>query len=165
MRDDAEGRLRGAAAVRRALERSGRSAAAGFTLIELMVVAVVLAVLAAAILPSVVGGLAPAQRARAESDVAVLEDTLERFYLDVGRYPTTEEGLRALFFDPDVDKGVWRGPYLRKPLFKDPWGNEYVYCSPGVISGQPYEILSYGKDGQEGGEDDAADVHSWVELE
>jgi general secretion pathway protein G len=130
-----------------------------------MVVAVVLAVLAAAIVPAVINRIGPAKRARAQSDIATLEDTVERFYLDVGRYPTAEEGLRALYFDPDVEEGEWHGPYLRKPLFDDPWGHEYIYRCPGIVSGQAYEIVSYGKDGEEGGEGEAEDVQSWVELE
>ena len=165
MRHESEGRRAGPAAARRVAEDVDRSAAAGFTLIELMVVAVVLAVLAAAILPAVLNRIGPAKRARAQSDIAVLEGTLQQFYLDVGRFPTAEEGLRALYFDPETEEGTWNGPYLTKPLFDDPWGNEYVYRCPGLVSGQAYEILSYGKDGAEGGEEEAADVESWVAVE
>jgi general secretion pathway protein G len=158
-------RWTGPTAARRGAGRVAASAVAGFTLIELMVVAVVLAVLAAAILPAVISRIGPAKQARAQSDIAVLEGSLERYYLDVGRYPTSEESLRALYFDPETGEGTWRGPYLTKPLFKDPWGNDYVYRCPGVVSGQAFEIVSYGKDGEEGGEGEAEDVHSWVELE
>lgn len=136
-----------------------------FTLIELMIVAVVLAILAAAIIPNYIGRAEKARRGRAESDIAVLETALEMFYLDVGHFPTTEEGLRVLYYAPQTEEEGWDGPYVRKPSFEDPWENEYVYRSPGTASEQPYEIISYGKDGEEGGEEDAADVTSWVEDE
>lgn len=141
------------------------AARAGFTLIELMIVAVVLAILAAAIVPNVVGRAETARRSRAQSDIAALDTALDLFYVNVGRYPTTEEGLRVLYYEPDTEVEGWKGPYLKKPIFEDPWGNEYVYRSPGVYSNQPYEIMSYGKDGEEGGEEDNADVKSWVERQ
>ena len=150
---------------RSALVPVSRLASAGFTLIELMVVAVVVAILAAAIIPSLVGRAEVARRSRAQADIAVLETALELFYLDMGHYPTTEQGLRALYFAPAEEAEKWREPYLKKPLFEDPWGNEYVYRSPGTHSSQPYEIVSYGKDGEEGGEKDDADVQSWVDIE
>ena len=107
----------------------------------------------------------PARRARAQADIAAFETVLDMFSLDIGRYPTTEEGLRVLYFEPETDADRWRGPYLKKPQFRDPWGSDYVYRSPGIYSDQPYEIVSYGKDAQEGGEGDDADVPSWVEME
>ncbi len=89
---------------------------------------------------------------------------MELFYLDMGRFPTAEEGLRALYYKPEGEEEAnWDGPYLRKPLFKDPWNHEYVYATPGTHSDMPYEIVSYGKDGQEGGEGESADAHNWVE--
>jgi general secretion pathway protein G len=142
--------------------RAGR---AGFTLIELMIVAVVLAILAAAIVPNIVGRTEVARRSRAQSDIASMESLLQLYYLDMGRYPTSEEGLRVLYYPPDEDEDKWRGPYMTKPQFEDPWGNDYVYRSPGTNSQMPYEIVSYGADGQEGGEGDDADVQSWVEEE
>lgn len=148
-----------------ALLPANRLASAGFTLIELMIVAAVLAILAAAIVPNLVGRRETARRSRAQSDIAVLESMLELFYLDMDRYPSTEEGLRVLYFEPETDAEKWQGPYLRKPLFEDPWRNEYVYRSPGTDSVQPYEIVSYGKDGEQGGEGDDADVQSWVDIE
>jgi general secretion pathway protein G len=127
-----------------------------------MVVAVVLAILAAAVMSSLVSRAETARRARAQADIATFETLLELYYLDVGRYPATEEGLRVLYYPPSSDEEKWKGPYVKKPLFADPWARDYVYRSPGQNSSQPYEILSYGKDGQEGGEGDAADVTSWV---
>ena len=152
-------------AARVTLLRARGSAAAGFTLIELMVVAVVLAILAAAIIPRFIGQTEKARCARAESDIAALETALELFHLNMGHYPSTEEGLRVLYFAPETDEEKWAGPHLTKPRFKDPWDNEYVYRSPGTYSEQPYEIVSYGKDGEEGGEGDDADITSWVDIE
>jgi len=142
-----------------------RRAAAGFTLVELMIVAVVLAILAAAIIPRFVGRTEAARQMRALADIAHLETQLELFCLDMGRYPTTEEGLRALYFPPEADDEGWKGPYVLKPTFEDPWGNAYVYSSPGLHTDMPYEILSYGKNGEEGGEGDDADITSWVEAQ
>ena len=149
----------------RARRRARKSNAAGFTLIELMIVAVVLAILAAAIVPRFIGREETAKRSRAEADIAALETSLDMFNLYMGRYPTEEEGLRVLYFEPEEEAERWKGPYVTKPLFKDPWGNEYVYRCPGIYSDQAYEIVSYGKDGEEGGEGDDADVRSWIEVE
>ena len=148
---------------RRAGRQGGRRSRRGFTLIELMIVAVVLGILAAAIVPRLIDRAKTARIKRAQSDIAAMETAMELFYLDVGRFPTTEEGLRALYYQPDDEAGNWDGPYLRKPLFKDPWNREYVYRCPGTQSDLPYEVVSYGKDGQEGGEGENADVHNWVE--
>ena len=146
---------------RAALRGRRRRATAGFTLIELMIVAVVLAILAAAILPNVIGRTETARQMRAKSDIAVLEMALDLFYLDMGRYPATEEGLRVLYYPPETDAEKWTGPYLKKPTLEDPWDNPYVYYSPGTHTDMPYEIISYGKDGDEGGEADGADITSW----
>jgi general secretion pathway protein G len=143
---------------------SAASGRGGFTLIELMIVAVVLGILAAAIVPRVMGRQEVARRNRAKSDIAALETALELFYLDMGRYPTSEEGLRVLYYEPEGESENWRRQ-LKKPLFNDPWGNQYEYRCPGIYSDLPFEIVSYGMDGEEGGEDDAADVQSWVEVE
>ncbi len=138
----------------------------GFTLIELMVVMVLLAILAAAIVPNVVGKSDKAKYTKAKTDIAMIESLLDQYYLDMGRYPTTEEGLRVLFFKPEDDDGSWKGPYSKKPIPNDPWGNPYVYESPGTHSQQPYEVASYGKDGAEGGEGDYnEDIVSWVLLD
>jgi len=152
-------------AARLALVGAGRCAASGFTLIELMIVAVVLAILAAAIIPNIVGRTEIARRSRAQSDIAAMQNLLELYYLDMGRYPTEEEGLRVLYYAPDEAEERWKGPYMKKPQFSDPWGNRYVYRSPGTESDQPYEIVSYGANGEEGGEGDAADITSWEPVE
>lgn len=150
---------------RMALHKARRRAAAGFTLIELMIVAVVLAILAAAVIPNIVGRTEKARRARAQSDIAAFETLLDLYYLDMGRYPDSDEGLRVLYYVPDEDEERWGGPYMKKPTFTDAWGGEYEYRIPGTYSGQAYEIVSYGKDGEEGGEGDDEDVQSWVDTE
>lgn len=158
-------RRRSAMSLSRALTLKPRAlCAGGFTLVELMVVAVVVAILAAAIVTSLVGHTEKARVSVAHSDIAKLETALDIFCLDTGSYPTTEQGLRVLFTAPEDEEG-WRGPYVRKPDFSDPWGNDYVYRSPGIRASYPYEIASYGKDGQEGGEGDDADITSWVDVE
>lgn len=144
-------------------KRSARQRA--FTLIELMVVLVILAVLATAILPNVIGKSARAKRTKAQADIAVIESLLDQFYLDLDRYPTMEEGLRVLYYPLPEEEKRWKGPYSKKPITNDPWDNPYVYESPGTHSPLPYEVMSYGTDGVEGGEDDAADIVSWPEEE
>lgn len=133
----------------------------GFTLIELMVVLAILALLAAAILPNVVGKSDTAKQSKAKSDIAVIEGLLDNFYLDMGRYPTSEEGLNALFTSPDGDNPKWKGPYSKKKIAPDPWGQPYQYVAPGTHSSQPYEVWSCGRDGQEGGTGPDADIPSW----
>jgi general secretion pathway protein G len=133
-----------------------RNSAKGFTLVELMVVVLIIAALAALIVPRVIGRQADAYRAKALSDISTLDSALQAFRLDNDRYPTTEEGLQALRTAPSDAKN-WRGPYLQKPLVPDPWQHEYVYECPGP-NGQDFVVLSYGKDGQPGGEGDNADV-------
>ena len=136
-----------------------------FTLIELLVVLAILATIAIAIVPNIVTKPEEAKRTKAITDIGVIENLLDQFYLDMGRYPTTEEGLRVLYYPPDEDREKWKGPYPKKPIGKDPWGNPYIYRRPGRHALEPYEIVSYGKDGQEGGEGDNADIGSWVEVE
>ena len=147
------------------MRREERREERGFTLIELLVVLAILAILAAAILPNVVGKKEGANRVKAQTDIAMIESLLDQFYLDMDRYPTTEEGLRVLYFAPEEETEKWKGPYPKKPIPRDPWGNPYVYESPGIRSAQAYEVMSYGRDGEEGGENEDADVISWVDIE
>jgi len=138
--------------------------AKAFTLVELMVVLLILGILAVAIVPNVVGKSDQAKRTKAGSDIAVMEGLLDQLYLDMGRYPTTEEGLRTLYYPPEQEREKWRGPYSKKPIVNDPWGHPYLYDCPGSHSTLPYEVASYGKDGTEGGEGDNADIISWAEV-
>lgn len=135
---------------------------AGFTLIELLVVMIILAVLAAAVIPRVIHRTEDARRTRAMTDISTLTSALEAYKVDNGDYPTTEQGLMALWQPPTTDPVPkhWNGPYLKKPIITDPWGNPYVYTCPGEHD-PDFDIVSYGKDGQPGGEGDNADIVSW----
>jgi len=130
---------------------------AGFTLLELLVVLIVLALLAGLVAPRVMGYLAGARRDTAELQIRRLATVLEYYRLDTGRYPTEQEGLRALVERPaGVDR--WNGPYIEGGLPEDPWGHPYVYRAP--ADGAPFEILSLGADGAPGGEGEDADISS-----
>jgi general secretion pathway protein G len=130
----------------------------GFTLIELMVVILILAILAALIVPRVIGHSGDAKRAKAASDIAEIKNGLDRFRLQCDRYPTTEEGLQALMSGQDIQG--WRGPYLSK-MVNDPWQGEYVYED---LGNDTYSVMSYGADGQPGGEGEAEDVGDDVQA-
>ena len=127
-------------------------------MIELLIVLVILSLLAALVGPALVERLKPAKRTAAQSQIEEFMSALDTYYVDVGRYPSTEEGLQALREKPSSAL-KWDGPYLIKELPIDPWGTPYVYRAPGRNGG--YEIISYGADGKEGGDGENADVNSW----
>jgi general secretion pathway protein G len=129
-----------------------------FTLIEMLVVILILSILAALIIPRLVGRTSDAKIAAAKSDIATLSSAVQQYRLDNDHYPTTEQGLQSLSVQPS-DAPHWKGPYLTKPINNDAWGNAYVYQSPGP-NGQDYLITSYGSDGAPGGTGDAADITS-----
>ncbi|MBX3110689.1 MAG: type II secretion system major pseudopilin GspG [Fimbriimonadaceae bacterium] len=134
--------------------RHGRKA---FTLIELLVVITILAVLAAMILPRLIGRAEDAKVAKALADLSELNKELQTFRLDNGRFPTTDEGLNALWEQP-ADLTGWKGPYSQKPVTNDPWGNAYHYEWPGSGGDDSFVLLSYGSDGQTGGDGYAEDL-------
>ncbi|WP_053843500.1 type II secretion system major pseudopilin GspG [Paracidovorax avenae] len=134
-----------------------RKSSRGFTLIELLVVLAILTLLAGLVGPRVLGQLGGAKAKTAAVQIADLDKSLELFKLDVGRYPTTEEGLNALVTRPGSVSG-WAGPYLKGGVPTDPWGHPYRYASPGPNGG--IEILSLGADGAPGGEGEAADIRN-----
>jgi len=131
----------------------------GFSLIELLVVLVILGLLGGIVGPAVMSKLGGAKTDTAKAQIEDLAASLDLFRLDVGRYPTSDEGLQALV-EPPSDAPNWAGPYLRKkkvPL--DPWGQEYYYRSPGEHG--EFDIASLGSDKSEGGEGESRDVVSW----
>ncbi len=130
----------------------------GFTLVELLVVLVILVLLASIIGPRVIGYLGSSKSKAARIQIESLVTSMELFHVDVGRYPTTSEGLDALVKSSTSIKG-WNGPYLTKGTVPaDPWGAAFKYESPG--KGKPFEIFSLGADGKEGGSDEDADIRS-----
>ncbi|MBW2603135.1 MAG: type II secretion system major pseudopilin GspG [Deltaproteobacteria bacterium] len=135
----------------------------GFTLIELMVVIVILGILAGLIIPRIMGRPEEAKQLKAKIQIESLETALNLYKLDNGAYPDTEQGLQALIEKPETGKlpKKWRkGGYLEKGrLPKDPWGNDYIYLSPGAHG--DYDIISYGSDSVPGGEDKDKDINSW----
>jgi general secretion pathway protein G len=130
----------------------------GFTLIELLVVVFILALLAALVGPRFFGKVGQSKQAAARVQIEMFGSALDQFRLDTGRYPTTQEGLGSLQASPGNVAG-WEGPYLRKDVPRDPWGNVYQYKSPGDHG--EYDLWSHGSDSVPGGEGEAADVTSW----
>ena len=135
----------------------------GFSLIELMVVIVILGVLMAKIAPNFITRIDDSKIQKAKVDIVAIETGLKLYRVDNGNYPTTEQGLSALISPPEtgeLPKNWKTGGYLeKKSVPKDPWGNEFVYLSPGMNG--PYDIISYGKDGMQGGEGNDKDINSW----
>jgi general secretion pathway protein G len=137
--------------------------ASGFTLIEIMVVVVIIGLLAAVIVPSIVGKVDEARVAKARQDIQAIQTALTMYRLDNFRYPTTDQGLKALVQQPsDPSIKNWRpGGYIQQGSLKDPWGNDYQYIAPGTHGGGEYDLYSFGRDGQEGGEGLDGDIGNW----
>ena len=136
----------------------------GFTLIEILIVVVILGFLVATVGPNLFQRVSQAERTAAKNQLDVFELALDNYKLDNGRYPTTEQGLEALIYEPTLppipDK--WRGPYLeKKEIPDDPWGNKYHYRCPGQHNNHSYDLWSYGADNKPGGSGDNADVTNW----
>lgn len=130
----------------------------GLTFIEMMVVLAIIGLLLALVGPQFIGQVGKAESQAARNQIALFETALDTFRLDVGRYPTTQEGLEALRSRPfGLDR--WDGPYLRKGVPNDPWGTAYLYRSPGQHG--PYDLFSYGADGAAGGDGDNRDITNW----
>ena len=133
----------------------------GFTLIEIMVVLIIIGLLAGIVVPKLMGRTEEAKRTKTAVQIKNLQSSLDLYKLDSGVYPSTDQGLQALVEKPAVGEipNNWKeGGYIDK-IPKDPWGNNYVYISPGVHG--DYDLYSYGADGEEGGEGRNADIQSW----
>ena len=125
---------------------------AAFTLIELLVVIIILAILAAVVIPRVIGRTEDARFAKATADISTIDGVLEHYKLDTGSYPSTDEGLQALVTNTSNNER-WNGPYIKNQVPVDPWGNPYLYRMPGE-NGLDYDIFSAGPDKQPGTQDD-----------
>lgn len=131
----------------------------GFTLLELLIVMIIIGLLAALIGPKMIGRVGESRQTVAKQQIEGFSSALEMYKLDTTKYPAQEQGLEALVTEP---QGItnWKGPYLKKKFVpKDPWGNNYVYIYPGEHG--DYDIVSYGSDGNSGGDGEAKDVASW----
>ncbi|MGN2390324.1 type II secretion system major pseudopilin GspG [Pelomicrobium sp. G1] len=131
---------------------------AGFTLLELLVVMVILGLLAGFVAPRYFSQVGKSEAKTARVQIEAFGKALDQYRLDVGRYPTSEQGLGALVRRPE-NEPRWDGPYLKKGVPADPWGRPYFYRSPGEHG--EYDLASWGKDGQPGGSGEAADLVSW----
>lgn len=130
----------------------------GFTLTELLIVLVIVGLLAALVGPTLYQRINPAKQSVARAQMENFMTALDSYFLDNGNFPAPQQGLNALRTRPE-GAAKWNGPYLKKEIPVDPWGNPYVYRSPGRNGG--YEIISHGADGKEGGEGEYADINSW----
>jgi general secretion pathway protein G len=130
----------------------------GFTLLELLVVMVIIGLLAGYVGPKFFGQIGKSEVKATRAQIDGLSKALDQYRLEVGRYPTTEQGLVALVSKPG-DEPRWGGPYLSKAVPKDPWHNDYQYRAPGEHG--DYDLFSFGRDGRPGGEGEDADLTSW----
>jgi general secretion pathway protein G len=129
----------------------------GFTLVEMLVVMVMIALLASLVAPRLFPKLGKGKQSAAHAQIELLGQALDQFRLDTGRYPTTQEGLNVLVTNQTIEN--WDGPYLKKALPSDPWGKPYSYQCPGQHG--EYDLISYGRDGAPGGDGEDKDVVSW----
>jgi general secretion pathway protein G len=140
----------------------------GFTLMEILIVITILGILASLVAVKIMDRPGEARALKAQLDIQTLENAVKLYKLDNAYYPSTEQGLRALVERPSAGRipGKWReGGYLEKGVVpKDPWGNDYLYLSPGVHSAN-FDLWSYGADGEQGGEGEDADVTNWIGAE
>jgi general secretion pathway protein G len=140
-----------------------RQPRAGFTLIEMLVVILLIGMLAALVAPNVFRNVGASKETAARVQIEMLAATLDAYRLDNDIYPSSEQGLEALRREPlSVPRPRnWRGPYLRKEVPLDPWGNRYVYRNPGIGNPLGFDLTSLGRDGREGGEGEYADIRNW----
>ena len=130
----------------------------GFTLLELLVVMVIIGLLAGYVAPKYFAQIGKSEVKVARAQIDALEKALDQYRLDVGRYPSSEQGLAGLV-TPPANEPKWQGPYLKKAVPPDPWGRPYVYRYPGEHG--DVDLYSYGRDGQAGGKGEDADITNW----
>ncbi len=129
----------------------------GFTLVEMLVVMVIISLVAALVGPRLFPKLGKGKQSAAKAQIELLGQGLDHFRLDIGRHPTTQEGLQVLLVNPGIEQ--WDGPYLKKEMPNDPWDKPYHYQSPGTHG--DYDLLTYGRDNAPGGEGEDQDIVSW----
>ena len=130
----------------------------GFTIVELLAVAMILSLLAVFVVPRVFKSFGKAKHEIARGKMGIIDNALGRFHYDCGRFPAEQEGLDALLTAPADLQEKWDGPYLKKSELLDPWDNPYVYVQPGMINTTSYDLMSLGADGADGGEGENADI-------
>ena len=130
----------------------------GFTLIEVLVVIMIISMLAVFVAPKMLKQVGKSKKDIAKAQMGIIETAIDRFYLDCGRYPNDASGLEELLFQPNDLEGKWNGQYLKRSQILDPWKNPYVFKQSGEINVGSYDLISYGADGQQGGEGDNEDI-------
>jgi len=139
-------------------EKTSPHLSKGFTLLELLVVMVIIGMLASFVAPKFFAQIGKSEIKTARAQIDALEKALDQYRLDVGRYPSTEQGLQSLVAQP-AGESRWAGPYLKKALPLDPWSHPYIYRHPGEHG--EFDLLSHGRDGQVGGAGEAQDIVNW----
>ena len=144
-----------------------RGKKSGFTLIHLLIIIVVVVIIAVIAAPRLLRQQEKGKRTTAASDIDNLGLALDIYASYNGTYPSTEQGLKSLWEKPIIAPipSKWQGPYLEKPILKDPWSNDYIYIYPGKHNKHDYDLLSYGKDNAYGGKGDNEDITNWTEEE
>jgi general secretion pathway protein G len=132
-----------------------------FTLVELIVVVLIITMLAAFVAPRMFTGIGKTKADLTRAKMAIIENAINRFYIDCNRYPDDSEGLEVLILPPsDMEEGKWRGPYLKRSDLLDMWDNPYIYVAEGEYNPGGFDLISFGADGMDGGEDDNADIYN-----
>jgi len=140
------------------MERKNRKRKA-FTLVELLVVVLIITMLAAFVAPRMFSGIGKTKADLSKAKMAIIENSLARFYIDCGRYPDDSEGLEVLVLPPsDMEDGKWNGPYLKRSDLLDLWDNPYIYIAEGEYNPGSFDLVSLGADAMDGGEGDNADI-------